>query len=61
MTVFFSTTPHPSSQEEGTTGSDFSSTIIIMTYPLRLFVLSSAIPQAAFSLSISRQSPVKQG
>ncbi len=23
MTVFFSTTPHPSSQEEGTTGSVF--------------------------------------
>ena len=48
MTVFFSTTPHPSSQEEGTTGSDFSSTIIILTYPLRLFVLSSAIPQSPF-------------
>ena len=48
MTVFFSTTPHPSSQEEGTTGSDFSSTIIILTYPLRLYVLSSAIPQAPF-------------
>ena len=35
MTVFFSTTPHPFFQKEGTTGSDFSSTILILTHPLR--------------------------
>ena len=33
MTVFFSTTPNPSSQEEGITGSDFSSTILILPHP----------------------------
>ena len=33
MTVFFSTTPYPSSQEEGTTGCDFSSTILFLTHP----------------------------
>ena len=34
MSFFFSTTPNPSSQEEGTTGSDFSSIILILTHPL---------------------------
>ena len=33
MALFFSTTPNPSSQEEGTTGSDFSSIILILTHP----------------------------
>ena len=33
MSLFFSTTPIPSSQEEGTTGSDFSSIILILTLP----------------------------
>ena len=33
MSLFFSTTPNPSSQEEGTTGSDFSSIILILTHP----------------------------
>ena len=33
MSLFFSTTPNPSSQEEGSTGSDFSSIILILTHP----------------------------
>ena len=34
MSLFFSTTPNPSSQEEGTPGSVFSSIILILTHPL---------------------------
>ena len=35
MTVFFSTTPNPSSQEEGTSWQGFFTRHSILTHPLR--------------------------
>ena len=44
MTVFFSTTPHPSPQEEGTTGSVFPFIIHFDTPTLRwVFVVRCSV------------------